>query len=80
MAGATSYVLVRGLLFALLACSLLIDPVAAPAAFRDDDSSPRDPTVPVWEDAWEDAGEGAGAADEAPAAAPDRPAPRAAAD
>ena len=53
MIGTLSYVLLRGVVFVLLACFLLIDPVAAPAAFRDDDGTgPRDPAaLPVWEDA-----------------------------
>jgi hypothetical protein len=32
--------LVRGLLFALLACSLLVNPAAPPAAFYEDDEAP----------------------------------------
>jgi hypothetical protein len=31
--------LLRGVLFALLACSLLVNPVAAPAAFFEDDGA-----------------------------------------
>ena len=32
--------LVRGVLFALLACSLLVNPAAPPAAFYEDDGAP----------------------------------------
>jgi hypothetical protein len=32
--------LLRGVLFALLACSLLVNPVAAPAAFLEEDGTP----------------------------------------
>lgn len=45
--------LMRGLLFALLACSLLVNPVAAPAAFFEEDGDP-----PIGQETEEDAAAG----------------------